>query len=268
MGFLFGRKDRNETHGRREGVAKKAAAVLAAVAVAGGSAVVGMPQAQADYSDSTIFFRKMDESGELLGGSRWKLEYYDGFGTTSEDDPIALTRHVVYVEDGLTPDRFSELGLLDERGQRDKERQEAYIREHFGEYETPSRQFHDWDDPVRSDLFGGVDVVSEFVEVSLEPDYAKRDGEIAPSGFGPFQAARSLGVGPKATPVTISELSAPEGFASRDGSDTTGATFVDLRYAYGSGNPDPVADGGVRLFVCGGGLGLQVVRESVGVSHG
>ncbi|UJL53273.1 hypothetical protein FE380_03190 [Corynebacterium diphtheriae] len=24
----------------------------------------------------------------------------------------------------------------------------------------------------------------------------------------------------------------------------------------------------VRLFVCGGGLGLQVVRESVGVSHG
>ena len=50
MGSLFGRKGSNETDGRHRGVAKRSASLLAAVAVAGGSAV-GMPQAEAGEFD-------------------------------------------------------------------------------------------------------------------------------------------------------------------------------------------------------------------------
>lgn len=75
MGFLLGRKGRNETDGRREGVAKKSAAVLAAVAVAGGAAVTGMPQAQAATFPSYIYWEKTDRAGEPLDGSMWRIKF-------------------------------------------------------------------------------------------------------------------------------------------------------------------------------------------------
>lgn len=75
MGFLLGRKGRNETDGRRGDVAKKSAAVLAAIAVAGGSAVVGMPQAEAAYFPSYIYWEKTDRAGKPLGGSKWTIEF-------------------------------------------------------------------------------------------------------------------------------------------------------------------------------------------------
>ncbi|WP_301925487.1 SdrD B-like domain-containing protein [Corynebacterium glaucum] len=73
MGFLFDRKGRNETDGRREGVAKKSASLLAAVAVAGGSAVVGLPQAEAAIADKYIYFEKMDPSGKPVENTKWEL---------------------------------------------------------------------------------------------------------------------------------------------------------------------------------------------------
>ena len=73
MGSLFGREGRNETDGRRGEVAKKSASLLAAVAVAGGSAVVGLPQAEAAYWAPFFYFEKIDENGEPLGGSSWKF---------------------------------------------------------------------------------------------------------------------------------------------------------------------------------------------------
>lgn len=75
MGSLFGRKGRNETHGRRGDVAKKSASVLAAVAVAGGGGVVvGMPQAEAGASPvGRIYFEKISDSGEHLAGSEWEM---------------------------------------------------------------------------------------------------------------------------------------------------------------------------------------------------
>lgn len=73
MGFLFGRKGRNETDGRREGVAKKSASVLAAVAVAGGAAV-GVPEAEAGGPwPGQIYFEKVSDTGEHLAGSEWEL---------------------------------------------------------------------------------------------------------------------------------------------------------------------------------------------------
>lgn len=74
MGFLFGQKGRNETHGRRSEVAKKTASVLAAVAVAGGPVVVGMPAAEAVGPPAgRIYFEKISDSGEHLAGSEWEM---------------------------------------------------------------------------------------------------------------------------------------------------------------------------------------------------
>ena len=109
MGFLFGRKGRNETHGRRGEVAKKSAALLAAVAVAGGSAVVGMPAAEAAVWGSALYFEKSDESGNSLGGSVWKIQYeefspsfYEGTNTGT------LIYHTSYVVDNFTSEDSSE----------------------------------------------------------------------------------------------------------------------------------------------------------------
>jgi hypothetical protein len=226
MGFLFGRKGRNETHGRRSEIAKKSASVLAAVAVAGGSVTVGVPEAEADMGEMIMFFRKMDESGELLGGSKWKLEYYElaDIGQSKE-----LTRHVIYVEDRLTQEKFDELGLWSE------EHQEAYIREHFGEYETPSREYYGDDTPGHTDMFDGVDLYSSATEVQLRADLAFLEGEIAVSGFGPYKYGRDyerqgLWGGTfyiDATPIVFTELSSPIGYTSCDGSGTTSATYHD-----------------------------------------
>ena len=47
MNFIFGRKDREHDEKIQGKFVKKSAAVLAAVAIAGGSTVVGMPEASA-----------------------------------------------------------------------------------------------------------------------------------------------------------------------------------------------------------------------------
>lgn len=73
MGFLFGRKGRNETDGRRDDVAKKSASVLAAVAVAGGSAVVGMPAAEARTAIPFLYLEKKNKDGDFIGGSKWRV---------------------------------------------------------------------------------------------------------------------------------------------------------------------------------------------------
>lgn len=75
MGFLFGRKDREQTSKRRGEVAKKSAAVLAAVAVAGGSVTVGVPEAEAAYFPSYIYWEKTNRAGKPLGGSKWTIEF-------------------------------------------------------------------------------------------------------------------------------------------------------------------------------------------------
>ena len=49
--------------------------MLAAVAVAGGAAVAGLPQAEAAFSDTLVYFEKVDESGQHIGGSEWELEF-------------------------------------------------------------------------------------------------------------------------------------------------------------------------------------------------
>lgn len=59
---------------RRGDVAKKSAAVLAAVAVAGGSAVAGMPVAEAGGPVAgRIYFEKLSDTGEHLAGSEWEM---------------------------------------------------------------------------------------------------------------------------------------------------------------------------------------------------
>lgn len=74
MGFLLGRKGLNETDGRHRGVAKKSAAVLAAVAVAGGSAV-GVPEAEAALAAGHIYWEKVDQDGKPLGGASFTLSF-------------------------------------------------------------------------------------------------------------------------------------------------------------------------------------------------
>ena len=73
MGSLFGRKGRNETHGRRGSVGKKSAAMLAAVAVAGGSVTVGVPEAEALPKIRYIYWEKIDQDGNPLEGSTFEL---------------------------------------------------------------------------------------------------------------------------------------------------------------------------------------------------
>ncbi|MGV0391669.1 hypothetical protein, partial [Corynebacterium phoceense] len=74
MGFLLGRKDRERTSKRRGEVAKKSASLLAAIAVAGGGAVVGMPAAEAVGPPAgRIYFEKISDSGEHLAGSEWEM---------------------------------------------------------------------------------------------------------------------------------------------------------------------------------------------------
>ena len=102
MSSLFDRKGRNETDGRRKGVAKKSASVLAAVAVAGGPAVAAMPQAEArGMAEPLVYFEKIDEDGNPLGGSEWEFEFIDpfrsamketlpGFGYSDEEVSAAL----------------------------------------------------------------------------------------------------------------------------------------------------------------------------------
>lgn len=75
MGSLFGRKGRNETDGRRGDVAKKSASLLAAVTVAGGSAVVGLPQAEAAWRPDFIYWEKVDQDGKPLGGASFTLRF-------------------------------------------------------------------------------------------------------------------------------------------------------------------------------------------------
>ncbi|TVS22077.1 hypothetical protein EKI51_10125 [Corynebacterium sanguinis] len=123
MGFLLGRKDRERTSKRRGEVAKKSAAVLAAVlaavAVAGGSAVVGMPAAEAVIPERGFFFRKVDDGGELLGGSRWKIEY-DYFSSYLDDGGGTLEHRVIYVGDGLQDVPHSDAEVR------------SYLKENFG----------------------------------------------------------------------------------------------------------------------------------------
>lgn len=74
MGSLFGRKDRERTSKRRGQVAKKSASLLAAVAVAGGSVTVGVPEAEAATFSSYIYWEKTDRAGKPLDGSMWIIE--------------------------------------------------------------------------------------------------------------------------------------------------------------------------------------------------
>lgn len=54
---------------------KRSASLLAAVAVAGGSAVVGMPQAKAAIATPMIYWEKVDQDGKPLGGSTFMLSF-------------------------------------------------------------------------------------------------------------------------------------------------------------------------------------------------
>lgn len=114
MGSLFGRKGRNETNGRREGVGKKSAAVLAAVAVAGGSAVVGMPQAEAAAVASYLYFEKVDQDGNPLGGSEWVFEY----GETPE---VSRNRRVMEASGSKAYESFKVVDNLNLKEQRVKD---------------------------------------------------------------------------------------------------------------------------------------------------
>lgn len=57
----------------RSNIAKRSASVLAAVAVAAGSAVVGMPQAEALAKQDYMYWEKVGQDGKPLGGSTFEL---------------------------------------------------------------------------------------------------------------------------------------------------------------------------------------------------
>ena len=74
MGSLFGREGRNETGTRRGETAKKSAAALAAVAVAGGSTVVGLPEASAAGArPGYIYWEVTDRYGKPFDG--WAVDF-------------------------------------------------------------------------------------------------------------------------------------------------------------------------------------------------
>lgn len=108
MSSPFGRKGRNETGGRRRGVAKKSASLLAAVAVAGGAAVAAMPQAEAAIWGSSLYFEKSDENGNPLGGSVWKIQYEEFNPGGYEDGFGFVTYHTYYVVDDSAYEDYSQ----------------------------------------------------------------------------------------------------------------------------------------------------------------
>lgn len=57
----------------RGNIAKRSASLLAVVAVAGGSAVMGMPQAHALPKPDYLYWEKVDQDGKPLGGSTFEL---------------------------------------------------------------------------------------------------------------------------------------------------------------------------------------------------
>lgn len=201
--------------------------MLAAVAVAGGSAVVGMPEAHAGYPDRGFFFRKLDESGKLLGGSRWKIEYQtyteyaDGSGLGS------LDHYIIFVEDGLTQEKSAQLGL------HDPQKKLEYLREKFG-FEGGQLQskekFSEGEYPV-VDMFGGVTVTEKVQRVLLLSDLSPAEGEIATtSAFYAAIGNRRLS-DPNAssmywsTATKFTEISTPAGYESCDGANETSAEF-------------------------------------------
>lgn len=121
MGFLFGRKGRNETHGRRSDVVKRSASLLAAVAVAGGGAVVGTPAAEArGAATPLVYFEKIDEDGNPVGGSEWEFEFIDPFRSAMEetlpgfgysDETVSAALGKFRLVDNWTPDMNGKDGL-------------------------------------------------------------------------------------------------------------------------------------------------------------
>lgn len=93
MGFLLGRKDREQVKSKRSEVAKKSAAVLAAVAVAGGSAVVGMPSAEAAAGTQYIYWEKMDPSGKPVANTEWELRIQNELSSVDN----AQDRNTTYI---------------------------------------------------------------------------------------------------------------------------------------------------------------------------
>lgn len=74
MNSIFGRKDRKYNKKNQGGAVKKSAAVLAAVAVAGGSTVVGMPEASAaEARPGYIYWEVTDRYGKPFEG--WAVEF-------------------------------------------------------------------------------------------------------------------------------------------------------------------------------------------------
>lgn len=96
MGFLFGRKGRNETHGRRGDVAKKSASVLAAVAVAGGSVAVGVPEAEALTVLPFFYLEKKNEDGDFIGGSKWRITVDEWHEYPGFDDELSRYSRLCY----------------------------------------------------------------------------------------------------------------------------------------------------------------------------
>ena len=224
--------------------------MLAAVAVAGGSAVVGMPEAHAGYSDRGFFFRKLDESGELLGGSRWKIEYQNYTEYADGSGLGSLDHYIIFVEDGLTQEKFAQLGLYD------PQKELEYLRDKFG-FEGDQLQsrekFSEGEYPV-VDLFGGVTVTEKMQRVLLLSDLSPVEGEIATTGA--FYAAignRRLS-DPNAfsmhwsTATKFTEISTPVGYESCDDANETSAefSFPQIVYDRETGEYETVADAQLR----------------------
>lgn len=57
----------------RGNIAKKTASTLATITVAGGSTLIGMPEAEAGVSSQPYYFEKIDPNGNPIGGSEWEI---------------------------------------------------------------------------------------------------------------------------------------------------------------------------------------------------
>lgn len=103
-------------------LAKRTASLLAAVAVAGGVAVVGMPMAHAAGGASFLYFEKVDQDGNPLGGSEWVFTY-------GETNDVARNRFVMEASGSKALDSFKVVDNLNLREEDESIKDEDRIDE-------------------------------------------------------------------------------------------------------------------------------------------
>lgn len=222
---MFKRKPSLKKEGK---IMQRAASLLAAVAVAGGSAVVGMPQADAKRDDPGFYWEKSDEEGNLIGGSAWKIEF-DWYRKIGSGENVFYDELVYYVVDGMGPDRIKELDL------RDKKKAEQYLYENFGE--TRKNLKDKTEQMVHSSDLGEVRAENREVMVKIVPDVHPEPGKIATGVLtGLLDNRFSLSPEPpfRASNPVIEEVATPENYRSCGSDGATSASYMHDQYVFPS----------------------------------